>query len=579
MWHKGKGKRHYRPSPGTPENNSSNQTGSNNDNINNSNKNSSSSSSSSGNNAERSRPHSKHGVMSSDLSMNSSSAKKRARKNNDYGKYHRQQLYHSQANSNHNNHNNHNNSEQTSSTAPASESTAAVREIPGFYYDPEKKKYFKITANHVFGSQHPFSQQSIKEKTIQKPVLDPIRKPIFKRFQSSASIFYQYGRLDRFLCDRELGKAGNPRRQLCEVHSILARQWRKEHQAIWTPVPDVRYTQLQLDETRQDLYLGTSQGQLWRYSIETSRILNNPQWEMISPGDSSELTSFHLTPDDYIVTTHLGYMERSGTLKIYKISRNNNNDGDVSDTWRSLNFAAGFTPRKSNVRASDVAGNKIVISLDQQIYHLEGGWKAEARPMVGHYLWTGSDVFSIVIDPPERRNLVYAGCRNGAVRVFDLNRPGLFSSAKEANKVKRTVSLWTGIGHEDSSVHSMKRLSDYQLVTAAMNGEMFMWDTRFITGSKVKERARADTFAKPMFEFRGPIVNHFSKTPIDLNKEGTLLASGNINGQLSLWSTSTGERVRDLDVGGQVESLKFSTKQPGIWTAVGDQLQHWSLNT
>jgi len=45
----------------------------------------------------------------------------------------------------------------------ASESTAM--EIPGFYFDPVKKKYFKITANHVFGSHHSYSQQSIKERT------------------------------------------------------------------------------------------------------------------------------------------------------------------------------------------------------------------------------------------------------------------------------------------------------------------------------------------------------------------------------------------------------------------------------
>lgn len=55
--------------------------------------------------------------------------------------------------------------------APAASSAPqdpAVRDIPGFYYDPEKKKYFKITANHTLGGQFAFSQQSIKERTTQK---------------------------------------------------------------------------------------------------------------------------------------------------------------------------------------------------------------------------------------------------------------------------------------------------------------------------------------------------------------------------------------------------------------------------
>lgn len=58
-----------------------------------------------------------------------------------------------------------------SAPAPTTNSTPqdpAIREIPGFYYDLEKKKYFKITANHTLGGQFAFSQQSIKEKTIQK---------------------------------------------------------------------------------------------------------------------------------------------------------------------------------------------------------------------------------------------------------------------------------------------------------------------------------------------------------------------------------------------------------------------------
>ena len=56
----------------------------------------------------------------------------------------------------------------TQSTSTATDGAPVVREIPGFFYDPEKKKYFKITANHTLGSQHPFSQQSIREKTTPK---------------------------------------------------------------------------------------------------------------------------------------------------------------------------------------------------------------------------------------------------------------------------------------------------------------------------------------------------------------------------------------------------------------------------
>ncbi|KAL2013391.1 hypothetical protein VTN00DRAFT_916 [Thermoascus crustaceus] len=43
-----------------------------------------------------------------------------------------------------------------------------VKEIPGFYYDPEKKKYFKIQANHVAPPGYQYSEGAIKEKKLEE---------------------------------------------------------------------------------------------------------------------------------------------------------------------------------------------------------------------------------------------------------------------------------------------------------------------------------------------------------------------------------------------------------------------------
>ncbi|EHA26484.1 hypothetical protein ASPNIDRAFT_122243 [Aspergillus niger ATCC 1015] len=40
------------------------------------------------------------------------------------------------------------------------------REIPGFYYDPEKKKYFKIQANHKATPGSQYTQDSVKRKRV-----------------------------------------------------------------------------------------------------------------------------------------------------------------------------------------------------------------------------------------------------------------------------------------------------------------------------------------------------------------------------------------------------------------------------
>ncbi|KAL2002200.1 hypothetical protein VTN02DRAFT_463 [Thermoascus thermophilus] len=43
-----------------------------------------------------------------------------------------------------------------------------VKELPGFYYDPEKKKYFKIQANHVAPPGYQYSEGAIKEKRLEE---------------------------------------------------------------------------------------------------------------------------------------------------------------------------------------------------------------------------------------------------------------------------------------------------------------------------------------------------------------------------------------------------------------------------
>ncbi|THC93567.1 hypothetical protein EYZ11_006960 [Aspergillus tanneri] len=46
------------------------------------------------------------------------------------------------------------------------------REIPGFYYaDPEKKKYFKIQANHKAAPGAQYSKDAVKRKRVDHEVV------------------------------------------------------------------------------------------------------------------------------------------------------------------------------------------------------------------------------------------------------------------------------------------------------------------------------------------------------------------------------------------------------------------------
>jgi WD40 repeat protein len=147
----------------------------------------------------------------------------------------------------------------------------------------------------------------------------------------------------------------------------------------------------------------------------------------------------------------------------------------------------------------------------------------------------------------------------------------------EAKKDRRATTLFRGIGHKESSVLGMKRVGDHYLVTSAMNGEILMWDTRFV-GIEPCKSSPEGSFARPVLDIRGPIQEQFSKTLFDINAEETLLAAENIDQTISLWSLNSGDRIRDLEVKGKVGCLQFAPGQHGIWTAIEDQVQFWGLD-
>ncbi|KAG0056695.1 hypothetical protein BGZ83_003938 [Gryganskiella cystojenkinii] len=379
---------------------------------------------------------------------------------------------------------------------------------------------------------------------------------------------------------------GNPRRQLCDMHAMLVRHWKRNRRV--EPIlaeNGAKYTHLEIDPIRRDLYLGTHQRELWRYHCSENALETKYQWMRLN-GDSSELTSLHLTRDNNIITTYLGGMGRSGTVQIQQ--------GLVDTSWstepRSQTLLS-FSPKKSNVWTSALSEDKIVLGADQKvILLLDYKRLVQSNCNFIHSdhiqnLWIGSDVFSVAVEPVDRKqNLVYAGCRNGSVRIFDLDQPGTFTSGPDPKehlpfmREKRARSILEGIGHRDSSTQSLRRVGEHYLVTGAMNGEISMWDKRFVSsrgGSHTT--STTSTVAKSVLDFRTKVQDQFTKIRFDLNVEETLLAAENLNRTVSLWSIKTGERLKDLEVNGAVSSLKFSPDQQGVWVAVGDRVQFWGF--
>ncbi|KAF9387039.1 DDB1 and CUL4 associated factor 4-like 2 [Podila verticillata] len=476
--------------------------------------------------------------------------------------------------------------QHTTTTAPSappstvsqasSTPTLSAVEIPGFYYDTEKKKYFKIAAGHLVKSQHPFSRDTIAERTRQKPVLDPIVQSTRKRFDTGAKGRNQspYGDINWLLSDRQLGRAG-PKHQLCEMHSILVKRWKKNRDMDPVVTSGANYTHMHVvnDASGRRMYVGSSRGALWRHTVSTDPEHQHMgfHWLRLGFESGSEVTSLHRTTDDHLITTYLGNMEKSGCLKIQK---------EAAGVHAMPTDALVYAPKKSNIWTSDYNGGKIALGADQKVVVIND-WKSSVGQPGIECLWTGSDVFSVAIEPLGQ-SMIYAGCRNGSVRIYDLNQPRgtIPSNAAAFKKTQRQGSVFNGIGHKESSVSFLKRVSDHLLVTLAMNGEMSMWDTRFVGSSMFGGSVSFEggpQEAKPVIQFRSPVQDQFSKSRFDVSADGSLLVAENIDNHLSVWSLRTGDRIHDLKLDdGPVGCMQFSDDQAsGVYVAIADRIQYW----
>ncbi|KAL2216802.1 hypothetical protein M432DRAFT_633955 [Thermoascus aurantiacus ATCC 26904] len=81
-----------------------------------------------------------------------------------------------------------------------------VKEIPGFYYDPEKKKYFKIQANHVAPPGCQYSEKAIKERKLEeksrKRKREHGRRVATERIRRASSLMHPLIGLERELSQR-----------------------------------------------------------------------------------------------------------------------------------------------------------------------------------------------------------------------------------------------------------------------------------------------------------------------------------------------------------------------------------------
>ncbi|RUS27621.1 hypothetical protein BC938DRAFT_482989, partial [Jimgerdemannia flammicorona] len=317
----------------------------------------------------------------------------------------------------------------TSSSSTVVTSGPVPMEIPGFYYDPDKKRYFKILPNARLGSDHPHSADSVKAKLMEQN-MSPL------------------GDTDKTL--RCVGAIDSPLAEQQITDMQVRARVRRADQFIQ------RLGKLRVGKTAVGDFGIYNENTLCARSemLDAARMLAT---QTMDHGDAL-----------------LGNPNFPAALIVLRVDLHNDpSPGDM----RRIDWFTGqasehvqfdFSRSNATFWACDVArvsGGRIIIGSTEEVIHISDLARVE------HYQ-TQSDVFAVRIDR-EQPSTFYAGCRDGLLRLFDVRAP------RYENKPHRGVGPG-GMRHA-STVTNVESLSGVGVLACAMDGSvsiLCVWDVR-----------------------------------------------------------------------------------------------------
>ncbi|KAF5336090.1 hypothetical protein D9611_006213 [Ephemerocybe angulata] len=186
---------------------------------------------------------------------------------------------------------------------------------------------------------------------------------------------------------------------------------------------------------------------------------------------------------------------------------------------------------------------------------------------------THSDVFTVVQD----EHLIYTGARNGSIHRFD-KRVGfkhgdlLLDGRFRKNQRSSVLNLTLLGGANDDPAHwgdpySSTRIMENGLLVSQMNGDLKTFDLRFVT-SKSNERRGS----QPVVIYNGHVNNHTRELGLAVDHGNNFLYAAGQDCRIRGWSISSGEPI----VPHTPLSSTFSSTSPATSTFLSDALANFA---
>ncbi|KAF7299690.1 hypothetical protein HMN09_00974500 [Mycena chlorophos] len=381
------------------------------------------------------------------------------------------------------------------------------RDLPGFYWDAERNRYFPITTAPQSQSRANLPPAPARVPTPRK------RKTTANLNLSSKPDESRSSRPGRSVGTRFPSAAGMARVARSTRETRFADTPLGHHEPIPTLAGSI--SAFGVGPARQ--YLGDTGGWLYsRTAIAYPGSENTIEWMPWT-------AEFCLAPNcevSAICTTSTPSGTRCVAASFGPKTKICIQDADAAERMSLLSLSTIY-----DVRCASLFRSSLLLGAARGVAYLSD---LETSSSVRH-LPTEGDVFAVA----QKDTLVYAGTRNGSILRFDTR---LAATSKPAGQlVTESIVSWasrnqTAPASTANFVHPMQ--DGCSLVVGYMDGRLGMMDTRFLRPQ-----------ASPVVVYSGHVGSVSTRLGITLDPTETFLFAGGADCRLRGWSVRTGTRL------------------------------------
>ncbi|XP_073408797.1 DDB1- and CUL4-associated factor 4 isoform X2 [Dendrobates tinctorius] len=442
-------------------------------------------------------------------------------------------------------------------TSSVSSTSSSAPDLPGFYYDPEKNRYFRLLPGH--NNCNPLTTEGILKRVMEVKRLKHLEED--KNRKKSSRLGCNASLLLR---KQQIGLL--PSTTYCRrMHELKVSCMQKKDVSIVNPEPLAEDTHtcefIVIDSSGQRLF---SVNDLDNGYCKYGLLELNGLWKDIPTVENHETLFFSNqkvttacwasmnVPDSHVLICFLGKPSAPGRVSLIPASRFGKFEDDISpEVVYNFQFSSAWTsawcsnPQMECTFAAGLQNQVVVLNINTDI---QCNFRTNSAVLAQQFA--------------SQTPLLYNGCRSGEVFSIDLRVPH--------KNWKKGISF-----SQNSSIACLRLLNDENyMVVSDMSGQIKLWDLRMV---------------KPVRSYEGH-VNSYACLPVHVKEdEGLLLAVGQ-DCYTRIWNFQDARLLRSIPSPYTaskefIPNVAFSAYHggkrpvPGLLMAVKTELYHFTYDS